>query len=163
LAKKEMVAPPLSRGSLGGPYAGPRDLAALIPLQTRPAFRKRSPDSAQIMADWPIIVGPGTAGMAEPVRLSAGTLTLACTGPSAMELGMAAPAILERINSHLGRIAVRKLAFVQRPRPPEPPKPVRPIPGPVPVPVRTRLDAVPGEELRAALERLAKGVYARKP
>jgi len=159
LAKKEMVAPPLSRP----PFGGPRDLAALIPQLTRPAFRKRSPDSAQIMADWPIIVGPATGAMAEPVRLTAGTLTLACTGPAAMELGMAAPAILERINSHLGRIAVRKLAFVQRPRRPEPPRPPRPVPGPIPVRVASGLDAVPGEELRAALERLARGVFARKP
>jgi hypothetical protein len=158
LAKKEILAPLLS----SAPFAGPRDLAALIPRLTRPAFRKKSPDSAQILADWPMIVGPGTAAMAEPVRLSAGTLTLACTGPAAMELGMAAPAIMERINSHLGRIAVRKLGFVQRPSRPEPPRPARPVPGPVPDPVRTRLDGVPGEELRAALERLAKGVYSRK-
>jgi hypothetical protein len=115
------------------------------------------------MADWPIIVGPGTAGMAEPVRLSAGTLTLACTGPAAMELGMAAPALVERINSHLGRIAVRKLTFVQRPPSPEPPRPPRPVPGPIPSPVASSLDAVPGEELRAALERLAKGVFAKNP
>lgn len=143
-------------------FGGPRDLAALVPRLTRPAFRKKSPDSAQILADWPIIVGPGTAGMAEPLKLSAGTLTLACTGPAAMELGMAAPAIMERINSHLGRIAVRKLAFVQRPPRPEPPRAKRPVPGPIPAPVASGLEAVPGEELRAALERLAKGVYARK-
>ncbi|WP_165585553.1 DUF721 domain-containing protein [Roseococcus sp. SYP-B2431] len=159
MAKKEMVLPPLS----SAPFGGARDLASLIPRLTRPAFRKRSPDSAQILADWPIIVGPGTAGMAEPVKLSAGTLLLACAGPAAMELGMAAPAIMERINSHLGRIAVRKLAFVQRPPRPAPPQSARPVPGPVPAPVRSRLEGVPGEELRAALERLAKGVYARKP
>lgn len=163
MAKKESVAPPLSSGTLEGRFGGPRELAALVPRLTRPAFRKRSPDSAQIMADWPIIVGPGTAGMAEPVRLSAGTLTLACTGPAAMELGMAAPAILERINGHLGRLAVRKLAFVSRPPRPEPPRPPRPVPGPIPAPTAIGLDAVPGEELRAALERLAKGVFARKP
>ena len=157
MAKKEMVVPPLSRP----PFGGPRDLAALIPLQTRPAFRKRSPESAQIMADWPVIVGPATGAMAEPVRLAAGTLTLACSGPAAMELGMAAPAIMDRINSYLGRITVRKLAFVQRPRRPEPPRPPRPIPGPVPVQVQTGLNAVAGEELRAALERLAKGVFAK--
>ncbi|WP_249680907.1 DUF721 domain-containing protein [Roseococcus pinisoli] len=159
MAKKETVAPPLS----STPFGGPRDLAALIPRLTRPAFRKRSPDSAQIMADWPIIVGPGTAGMAEPVRLTSGTLTLACTGPAAMELGMAAPALMDRINSHLGRVAVRKLAFVQRPRPPEPPRPPKPVPGPVPDPVTNRLEGVPGEELRAALERLARGVFSRTP
>lgn len=151
----------MSSGSLEGRFGGPRDLAALVPRLTRPAFRKKSPDSAQILADWPIIVGPGTAGMAEPMKLSAGTLTLACTGPAAMELGMAAPAIMERINAHLGRIAVRKLAFVQRPPRPEPPRPKRPVPGPIPERTTSSLGAVPGEELRAALERLAKGVFSK--
>lgn len=158
MAKKEILAPLLS----SAPFGGPRDLSALIPRLTRPAFRKKSPDSAQILADWPIIVGPGTAGMAEPVKLSAGTLTLACTGPAAMELGMAAPAIMERINAHLGRIAVTKLSFIQRPPRPEPPRPARPVPGPIPAPVTKGLTSIPGEELRAALERLAKGVFARK-
>lgn len=145
------------------PYGAPRDIAALIPQLTRPAFRKRSPDSAQILADWPIIVGPSTAAMAEPVRLTAGALTLACTGPAAMELGMAAPALMDRINSHLGRQAVRKLAFVQRPPKPEPPRPPRPVALPVPEPVTHRLEGVPGEELRLALERLARGVFSRMP
>ncbi|MDB5411804.1 MAG: hypothetical protein JWR10_139 [Rubritepida sp.] len=154
MAKKETVLPFLS--------SGPKELGALIPRATRPAFRKKSPDSAQILADWPIIIGPSVARMAEPVRLSAGTLTLACTGPAAMELGMAAPALMERINGHLGRIAVRKLAFVQRVARPEAPPPPRLIPGPLPARVERSLGAVPGDELREVLERLAKGVFARK-
>ncbi|WP_424812689.1 DUF721 domain-containing protein [Roseococcus sp. YIM B11640] len=134
----------------------------LIPRQTRAAFRKRSPDSAQIMADWPLIIGPSVARMAEPVRLSSGTLTLACTGPAAMELGMAAPSIIGRINGHLGRVAVSKLAFVQRPPRPEPARPAPLVPGPLPEKIASGIGTVPGEELRAALERLAKGVFARK-
>jgi len=142
--------------------SAPRELAALIPQLTRPAFRKRSPDAAQILADWPQIVGPQVAAMAEPVRLSAGTLTLACSGPAAMELGMGGPALMQRINGHLGRLVVRKLAFLQRaPRPVEV-RPARPIPGPLPARVEKSLETVPGEELRLALERLARGVFAQK-
>lgn len=154
MAKSETALPFLS--------SGPKELGALIPRATRPAFRKRSPDAAQILADWPIIVGPEIGAMAEPMRLSAGTLTLACSGPAAMELGMGAPALMERINRHLGRLVVRKLAFMQRaPRPVEA-RPARPIPGPLPPRVERSLDAVPGDELREVLERLAKGVFARR-
>jgi hypothetical protein len=159
LAKSETPNPNLSRPALGGP----QELGALIPRLTRPAFRKRSPDAAQILADWPQVVGPEIARMAEPVRISAGTLTLACTGPAAMELGMGAPALIQRINAHLGRIAVRKLAFVQRAPRVEAARPKRPAPGPLPPRVEKSLEAVPGEELRLALERLAQGVFARKP
>ena len=158
MAKPETPMPFLSRSILGGP----QELGALIPRATRPAFRRRSPDAAQILADWLSIVGPEIARMAEPVRLSAGTLTLACSGPSAMELGMGAPALIQRINSHLGRLVIRKLAFIQRlPRPVEQ-RPQRPVPGPLPPRVAQSLDTVPGEELRQALERLAQGIFAAK-
>lgn len=143
--------------------SGLKELSALIPRQTRPAFRKRSPDAAQIMADWPAIIGPQVARMAEPVRLSAGTLTLACMGPAALELSMGAPALIERINAHLGRIAIRKLAFIQRLPRPEEVRSARPVPGPLPPRVERSLGAVPGDELRQALERLAKGVFAKRP
>ncbi|MCW8086998.1 DUF721 domain-containing protein [Sabulicella glaciei] len=136
------------------------ELGALIPRLTRPSFRKRSPESAQILADWPKLAGPALAAMAEPVRLSAGTLTLACTGPAAMEIGLMAPVLVERLNAALGRSAIRKLAFVQRaPRLVPPARPARPEPGPVPQAVRD----LPEGDLQAALARLARGVLARRP
>ena len=120
------------------------ELGALVPRLTRPAFRKKSPEAAQLLADWPALAGPALAAMAEPVRLSAGTLTLACTGPAAMEIGLMAPVIVERLNGALGRRAVHKLAFVQRaPRLAGPPRPRRPAP-----------PAAPAEGLEAALARL---------
>ncbi|MFL1463565.1 DciA family protein [Roseococcus sp. DSY-14] len=126
------------------------ELGSLVPRLTRPAFRRKSPESAQLLADWPALAGPALAAMAEPVRLSGGTLTLACTGPAAMELGLMAPVIVERLNAALGRPAVRKLAFVQRaPRLPGPARPRRPPP-----------PEAPAEGLEAALERLAR---ARRP
>jgi hypothetical protein len=160
VAKKEGAPAPLS--SPVSDYRGPHELGALIPRLARPAFRRRSAEAAQIMADWPTIMGTELGAMAEPVKLSSGTLTLACGGPAAMELSLMGPMVMERINAHLGRVAVRKLAFIQRapralPAPPPPP------PEPVALPEGTtaRLGTLPEGELRAALERLAQGVFAR--
>lgn len=159
MTKKEGVPAPLS--SPAPAWRGPHELGALIPRLARPAFRRRSAAAAQIIADWPAIMGPELAAMAEPLKLSAGTLTLACTGPAAMELSLLGPVVMDRVNAHLGRVAVSRLSFRQRaPRA----LPVRkPVPPPAELPQDTaaRLDSLPEGELRAALERMAQGVFAK--
>lgn len=141
--------------------AAPVALGSLIPSLTRPAFRRKSPAGAQLLADWAQIVGPALAAVTSPVRVTAGTLTLACAGPVAMELQHLAPELVARINGHLGRIVVERLRFVQQapgaPRPAAPPS----RPAPVPGGVRDRLAALPEGELRLALENLARGVYRK--
>ena len=92
---------------------GPRSIGVLIPPLTRPAFRRRGPQAAQVMADWAAIVGPGLARQASPRRLRAGTLTLACTGTVAIELQHQADELIARINGHLGVAVVRSLRLVQ--------------------------------------------------
>ena len=99
---------------------GPRPIGALVPGVTRPAFRKQSPAAAQLLADWPLIVGPALAATAQPKRFQAGTLTLGCTGPAALELQHLAGPLIERINGHLGRPLVQRLRFVQEASPPAP-------------------------------------------
>ncbi|WP_237216553.1 DUF721 domain-containing protein [Falsiroseomonas oryziterrae] len=140
----------------------PLPIGTLIPAVTRPAFRKRSPAGAQVLADWAQIVGPALAAVTTPVRLSAGTLTLACSGPIAMELQHLAPELIARINGQLGRAAVERLRFVQQAGPPgaRPPPPPAP-PAAVPTPVRERLSDLPDGELRQALEKLAGRVYRK--
>ncbi len=90
-------------------------LAQLLPPITRPAFRKRSPAAADLMANWEAVVGPRLAEATEPRRLSAGTLTIACAGPMAMELQHAAAVLIERINVYAGAAIVQRLRFVQAP------------------------------------------------
>jgi hypothetical protein len=97
---------------------GPRQLAALMPGVTRPAFRRRAPATAQVMADWGAIVGPALAAETTPRGLSSGTLTIACAGPVAMELAHLADELRARINAHLGRQTVTRLRFVQTLPPP---------------------------------------------
>ena len=94
-------------------FYGPRSLGALLPAITRPAFKKRAPSAAQIMADWVEIAGPALSAVTRPRRVAAGTLTLSCSGPIAMELQHMQAELLARINGHLGRVVVDRLRFVQ--------------------------------------------------
>jgi hypothetical protein len=139
---------------------GPRPLGALVPALTRPAFKRKSPAGAQIMADWPDLVGPALAAVTQPLRLASGTLTLACAGPVAMELQHLAPQLAGRINTALGRVAVERFRFVQQaPAAAAPRK--RPAAKPVALPerVESAIESVTSPELREALERLGRGVY----
>jgi hypothetical protein len=131
------------------PY-GPRPLAALMPAVTRPAFRKRSPAATQIMTDWAEIVGPALAAVTSPRRLQSGTLTVACSGPIALELQHLTGPLMERINGHLGRVTVERLRFAQdlepatRAAPDRAPPPADPVdvPGVPPGPLRDALAAL---------------------
>ncbi len=142
-------------------WGGPRPIGALLPAVTRPAFRQRAPAGAQLMADWPDIIGPALAAVTEPRRLVGGTLTLACAGPIALELQHLTSELAARINGHLGRQLVERFRFVQdrtassavRERP------VRRVP-PAPVPV----PGVPPGALHDALAQLGGAVaQARQP
>jgi hypothetical protein len=148
---------------------GPRPVGAIVPRLVRPAFRKRSPAGATLMADWPAVVGPALAAVTAPKRLTSGTLTIACAGPVAMELTHLAPELIARINAHLGRGAVERLRFVQEApgaagghaaAPSSPRR--RPRPDALPGRVETAIARVPGEELREALAKLARGVYRNR-
>jgi hypothetical protein len=139
---------------------GPRPLGALVPALTRPAFKRKSPAGAQIMADWAELVGPAIAAVTQPLRLTQGTLTLACAGPVAMGMQHLAPQLASRINAALGRVAVEKFRFVQRaPARAVPRKPRESPQKPLPERVESAIAEVSSPELREALARLARGVY----
>lgn len=142
-------------------FGGPRPLAALLPRITRPAFKRRSPAGAQLMADWPSLIGPALAAVTFPRKFSAGTLTLACSGPVAMELSHMAGEIMARINQQIGGAPVQRLRFVQE-APPASPQARPRSQAPLPPRVEVAITEVGSAELRAALEKLAYSVY-RKP
>jgi hypothetical protein len=139
---------------------GPRPIGALVPDVTRSAFRNNDSSSAQVMIDWPSIVGPVLAAVTQPKRLANGTLTIACAGPVAMELQHLALEVVTRINTHTGRQIVRSLRFVQTSTLPPPPA------GPPPSPPRAVAEAeaavadLPEGELRSALVTLGSAVLA---
>lgn len=118
-------------------YSGPRSIGALLPAITRPVFRSRSAGAAQLMADWPVIVGPALAAVSVPRQLARGSLTLACSGPVAMELQHLSAQLAERINAHYGRVMVEQLRFVQAAAPvlaKVAARPKAPPPAPVEIP-----------------------------
>ncbi|MBX5452406.1 MAG: DUF721 domain-containing protein [Acidobacteriia bacterium] len=92
---------------------GPRMIASVLAGVTRPAFRKRGPATARLLAEWPNIVGPELAQLTTPKRLAAGTLTIACAGPAALELQHLSTELLQRIALYLGPETVKQLRFVQ--------------------------------------------------
>jgi hypothetical protein len=91
---------------------GERGIAALIAPVVRPAFRKRAPAAAALLADWAALAGADLAARAAPKKFAGGTLTLACTGAAAMELQHQAPQIIARLNLALGQQMVERLRFV---------------------------------------------------
>ncbi len=140
---------------------GPRSISALVPALVRPAFRKRSPAAAQVMADWDQIVGPAISGVSQPRKLFSGTLAIACTGPMAIELQHLATELIARINTYLGTVTVTRLRFVQD---------LHTAPAIARPPPRRAIDAahqatasIADPELRAALEKLGQYVLSPRP
>lgn len=140
-------------------FGGPRAIGALLPAVIRPALRNRSPAAAQLIAEWAAIVGPALAARTVPRRLAAGTLTIVCSGPVALELQHLTSAVIARINTYFGRKLVERLRFAQdvlpalasAPAPPQQSAP-QPIPGLPPGELHDALAA-----LGAALRTVRRG------
>ena len=141
---------------------GPRPVGSLMPRITRPAFRRRAPATAQVLADWASIVGPAIAAVTTPRRLLRGTLTIACSGPIAMELQHLAGEVIARINAHLGSQTVLALRFVQTLERAAAPlaKPATPD-AEVLAGVEASLVALPDGDLRNALAALGRSMASR--
>ena len=139
---------------------GPRSVGSLVPGVTRPGFRKHNSASAQILADWEIIVGPKVASMTIPRRLDRGTLTIACAGPAAMDLHYMGVEVINRINTHLGGQPVHTLKFTQAGMPRKPAQ-VRPLPPEAIMEAEAAVADLPDGDLKDALAALGRVVIGR--
>ncbi len=136
----------------------PRGIAGLIAPLLRPAFKRRAPAAAQLLADWAELAGPDLKSRASPVKFAGGTLTLACTGPTAMELQFIAPQIIARLNLGLGHAMIERLRFIQQAPAIPTTAPARPAPRtPAPPP-----EDLPEGPLGEALGRLYQGIKSRR-
>ena len=97
--------------------------------------------------------------LAERLVLFSGSLTIACSGPIAMELQHLAPKIIERINVHFGQALVTRLRFAQDIAPPKPPPP-RPSPKATEA-ARQAVQSLPEGRLRDALIGLGAHLLAK--
>ncbi len=131
----------------------PRGIAALLAPVVRPAFRKRAPAAAAILADWESLAGPEFAARASPLKFAAGTLTLACTGPAAMELQLVAPTLIARLNFALGQQMVERLRFTR-----QAPKILAPPLAPTPATPKSPPQNLPEGPLGEALAKLYEGL-----
>ncbi|MBF0858664.1 DUF721 domain-containing protein [Gluconobacter sp. LMG 31484] len=139
--------------------SGTKQIGTFVQGLTQPVFKKKPPVLARLMMDWVDFVGPRLAKQTEPRRFSAGTLTLACSGPIAMELQHLAPQIIERINVACGlrgEYGIERLKLVQDLVAFERPTPKRPKP------VQIEVPDIEDEELRLALENLGGYLGARR-
>ena len=145
---------------------------ALIAPQLDRASARRGYLEARLAALWPEIAGPEIAAIAWPARLTlargpqGGALSLAVLGAHAPQAQMMLPAILERVNAALGPGMVRRVTLTQaaRARPPAPPPAARPAgapPAPRAAPVPGEISSIGDEDLRRALETLARNVLSR--
>ena len=149
-ARKLEVTPPKRN------YA-PRGIAGLLAPVVRPAFTRRAPAAAALLADWPNLAGAELAVRAAPVKFAGGTLMLACEGPAALELQHMAPDIIARLNLALGCRMVERLRFVQQATGVADP-PIASVRRKAPAPAPTDLPEGPVGE---ALARLYQAIHAK--
>lgn len=152
---------------------GMRSMGQLVPKLTRPILGKHGFAAAEILLDWPAIVGEDLSRVCRPDRLSfprgrrnGGTLLLRVLSSAATELQHESPRLLERVNRYFGYAAVDRLKLIQAPLGGLPSRPAAPRP-----PTRTadpaalaalheRLAGVDDQDLRETLERLGASVLA---
>ena len=113
-------------------------VGSFLPGLTARAFEKFGFSTAQLVMDWPTIVGKDVALLSAPERLKwpprrerdagaaatgserqrrGATLVLRVEGARALEIQYQSRQILERVNAHFGYAAVTELRLVQAPLP----------------------------------------------
>ncbi|HEX3500284.1 MAG TPA: DciA family protein [Stellaceae bacterium] len=135
-----------------------------------PVLGKQGLGEAQLLQQWPAIVGDDLARYCWPVKLSFprgqrrnGTLRLRVASALALEIQHREPVLLERINGYFGYRAVIRLALIQGGVPAETPPPSpRPLAPAERQALGNRLDGIADPALRAALERLGSAIIGRQ-
>ncbi|MEI9987687.1 MAG: DciA family protein [Aliidongia sp.] len=150
-----------------------KTLGSAVAKIAAPVLGRRGFGEAQVILQWPAVVGELLARDSLPIKLAFprgdrldGTLHLRVAAGAALEIQHLEPLIVERINGFFGYRAVARLAIRQGPLPrkaePRAPKP-RPLARSETAALERRLEEVKDPELRAALESLGRAVIAAAP
>jgi hypothetical protein len=152
-------------------WRGPIAIGGLVGAIIDPVTRRRGFATADLIAAWPEVVGARYADCTRPEKIvwprgeNAGPaqLVMRVDGPRAVLVQHEAGQILERVNAFLGYGAIGRLKIIQAPVE-RPQTPETAAARPLSAAEETRLGAavakVGEEPLRAALERLGRGVLA---
>lgn len=153
--------------------------AGLLAPQLRRVAETRGFAEMRLLTDWESIVGPETARIARPVKVTyarkgiGATLVVLCSGANAPILQMQLPQIRERVNAVYGYSAISRIQITQTAptgfgaepglaesaAPFERPEPV--LPEEERARLAESLEAVRDEGLKNALERLGRNVLTR--
>jgi len=151
---------------------GPVSLGEIVGRVIEPVTARRGFAKADLIAVWPEIAGPMHAACTAPEKIvwprhgsaddpPAGTLFIRADGPRAIFVQHELPQIVERVNAFFGYRAVAQARIVQGPvgsRAPQVPK-TAPVDPEADRLVASRVADVEDEGLRAALQRLGRGVF----
>ena len=141
-------------------------LAELLERALPPEARRRIYSVALVEKRWASVVGDEIARRSEPEALADGVLTLRVIDPAWGKMILSLQAkIIPALNRAVGKGLVRRLNFVkrdqlQRAASPEPARETAAATGPPPESVMRASEAIPDEELRAAVRRSAS-LYLR--
>lgn len=150
-------------------------LGEIVARVIEPVTARRGFAKASLVAVWPEIVGPHHAPCTAPEKIvwprhapgdepPAGTLIIRADGPRAIFVQHELPQIVERVNAFYGYRAVAQARIVQGPvatAPAGPPAAPR-IDAATSGRVNAELAGIEDEGLRAALERLGRGVFTQR-
>lgn len=100
---------------------GLRPLGDSLSRLMKPLVKGRPLAEAQLLLEWPAIVGEELAALASPLKVRFdrpaerldGVLELACDSGAALELQHRAPQVIERVNTWLGYPAIVRLRLKQ--------------------------------------------------
>ena len=144
-----------------------RAIAAEVPKIAGAVLGKHGFAEAQLVAQWPAIIGESLAAGVAPEKLSfprgerrGGTLYLRVAPGLGLEVQHREPVLIERINAFFGYGAVARLALRQGPPPPAsaPPPRLRPLAAEERQLLDRHLAAIDDGQLKAALKRLGEAV-----
>jgi hypothetical protein len=155
-----------------------RPIGDLIGKTLERSCRRRGFAAADLVVDWPEIVGERYAGKVQPLRVDwprvpegasdpeaqPATLVVQTDGATALLLTHDADQVVERINTFFGWGAIGRIRILQRPLSPakrkRPAKP-RPLTAEEETELAGKLADVGNARLEAALEKLGRAVIAK--
>lgn len=148
-------------------------LGEMISGALDPALRKRGFASRDLIANWQAIAPSPWDRIAIPDKLvwprrdrpdpEGAVLHLRCLEGHGLALAHEGPAIASAINRYFGYLIVGSVRLSPMPLVPDKPpgKPARRLPNEAIASIKAKTDAVEDDSLRAALEKLGRGVMGR--